>query len=210
MPEPLTQQDVKSKTDPSVAKQWDDEVPLDLKFKDMYAIADKIKVGLLITQRQGLGPVSRSMAVARRDGPDFLFIANAHSNKFRDLENSKDISIGFNDSKTYDWISVTGTATVTGNDDPRVAEVFSKPAGAWFGDLGDGVHDGTAKDPRVRLIEVKSKYITYYKTEVGSIGYFKEIATATVTGQVAVTGKLRQMEAQDIEQARKWEGSKGL
>jgi len=32
---------------------------------------------------------------------------------------------------------------------------------AWFGDLGDGIHDGSGNDPRMALIEVKSNYITY-------------------------------------------------
>ena len=81
MPEQLTAQEVNSKTDPSVAKQWDDDVSAEKKFGDFYAIADKLKIGLLGTLREGTGPVHRSMAVAKRTGPDFLFLANAHSQK---------------------------------------------------------------------------------------------------------------------------------
>jgi general stress protein 26 len=147
------------------------------------------------------GAVGRSMAVARRDGPDFLFLANKHSRKFSDLDQNKEVQITFQDSKTQDWISVSGTAT-TSNSDPRIKEVHNSATKAWFGDLGDGVHTGGPEDPRMTLIEVKSKYITYYLTEVGILGYAKEIIGAAVTGGVANTGKIRELFEQDIEKAR--------
>lgn len=82
MPEPLKASDVAAGKDPSVAKQFDTETPVDKQISDFFGVVDKLKVGLLTTQRQGLGPVSRSMAVARRTGPDFLFLANKNSTKF--------------------------------------------------------------------------------------------------------------------------------
>lgn len=142
------------------------------------------------------------MATARRDGPDFLFLANNHSKKFSDLDANKEVQITFQDSKTMDWISVSGTATTTSNSDPRIKEVWSRAAAAWFGDLGDGTHDGTASDPRMSLIEIKSKYVTYYKTEVGLLGYAKEVAGAAITGGVANTGVLRELSESDLQQAR--------
>lgn len=44
------------------------------------------------------GQVGRSMAVAKRAGPNFLFLANAHRRKFSDLKNSG-VQITFQDSK---------------------------------------------------------------------------------------------------------------
>lgn len=82
MPEPLKTSDVTANKDPSVTKQYDAETPVDKQISDFYGVVDKLKVALLTTQRQGLGPVSRSMAVARRTGPDFLFLANKNSTKF--------------------------------------------------------------------------------------------------------------------------------
>lgn len=145
------------------------------------------------------------MATARRDGPDFLYLSNAHSTKFQDLAANKEVQITFQDSKTQDWISISGTATTTSNSDPRIKEVWSRGAAAWFGDLGDGKHDGSASDPRMSLIEVKSKYVTYYKTEVGALGYVKEVVGAAITGGVANTGVLRELGEADLEQARRME-----
>lgn len=145
------------------------------------------------------------MAVAKRTGPDFLFLANKHSRKFQDLDQNKEVQITFQDSKTQDWISVSGTATTTSNSDPRIKDVWSQATRAWFGDLGDGKHTGGPEDPRMTLIEVKSKYISYYKTEVGTLGFVKEVVGAAVTGGVADTGKLRELNEQDIEKARSME-----
>lgn len=150
-----------------------------------------------------IGPVGRSMAVAKRNGPDFLFLANKDSTKFSDLSQNKEVQISFQDAKsTQNWISVSGTAITTSNSDPRIKDVWSRATGAWFGDLGDGTHTGGPEDPRMTLIEVKSKYVTYYQTEVGMLGMAKEVIGAAVTGGVANTGKIRELSEQDLEKAR--------
>ncbi|KAJ4300791.1 hypothetical protein N0V90_002879 [Kalmusia sp. IMI 367209] len=205
MPEQLKHNEVDSQTDPSVAKQYDNETPKEQQIKDLFNMIDGKKIGMLNTYRNGVGPVGRSMAVGKRSGPDILFIANAHSKKFSDLEQNKEVQVTFQDSKTQDWISISGTATTISNTDPRIKEIYSPMISAWFGDLGDGKHDGTADDPRMTLIEVKAKYVSYYLTQVGLLGYVKEVGVAAVTGKVAETGVLRELNEQDMEQARKLE-----
>ena len=143
------------------------------------------------------------MAIAKRSGPDFLFLANLHSKKFSDLSQNKEVQITFQDSKTQDWASISGAATTTSNDDPRIKELWTKGVKAWFGDLGDGKHDGGPDDPRMALIEVKVNYVTYWLHQVGSLGFMKEVGTAAVTGRVANTGVLRELKANEIDQARK-------
>jgi hypothetical protein len=55
MPEQLKQSEVDSKTDPSVSKQLDTESSLETKTKDLYAIVDGLKIGILGTYRPGVG-----------------------------------------------------------------------------------------------------------------------------------------------------------
>jgi hypothetical protein len=55
MPEQLKQSEVNSKTDPSVSKQFDTEASLETKTKDLYAIVDGLKIGILGTYRPGVG-----------------------------------------------------------------------------------------------------------------------------------------------------------
>lgn len=207
MPQALTADEVNSKTDPSVSKQYDNDTPNDQQVQDFYKTVDSLKTSLLTTIRTGVGPVARSMAVAKRIGPDFLFIANSHSRKFEDIENSKEVLVTFQNSSTQDWASIAGTVTVASNDDPRIKELYNPMLRAWFGDLGDGVHTGEAKDPRMALIEVKSKYISYWNSKVTSLGFLKEVGLASLTGKVADTGVQRELVEKDIEAARQREQS---
>jgi hypothetical protein len=55
MPEQLKQSEVNSQTDPSVSKQLDTEASLETKTKDLYAIVDGLKIGILGTYRPGVG-----------------------------------------------------------------------------------------------------------------------------------------------------------
>lgn len=210
MPEALTKQEVDSKTDPTVAKQSDHETPMSEQIDDFYKTVDGLKVGLMATHRPGIGPVARSMAIAKRSGPDFLFIANNHSQKFKDLEDDKTVLITFQNSSTQDWVSVTGTATTISNSDPRIKELYSASYStltAWFGDLGDGVHTGTPEDPRMTLIEIKSNYISYWKSTVTKLGFAKEVVVGTMTGKVANTGVQRQFLEEDIKKMRETQGT---
>lgn len=65
MPEPLKASDVESKIDPTVANQWDDKTPKKQQIEEFYKTVDGMKIGLLTTIRDGIGPVARSMAVAK-------------------------------------------------------------------------------------------------------------------------------------------------
>ncbi|KAI4148105.1 MAG: hypothetical protein L6R39_002886 [Caloplaca ligustica] len=202
MPKPLTKEDVDTKTDPSVATQWDESTPKNEQFNELYSIVDGMKSSLLTTIRPNVGPVSRSMAVAKRVGPDFLYLANIHSEKFEDLKHDKTAQVTFQDTSTQNWVSITGECTTTDNADPRIKQIYSKGVNAWFGDLGDGVHTGGPEDPRMALIEVKAKYITYWKSTSTSIGFIKEVAQASLTGKVADTGVNRRLVEKDIQSAR--------
>ncbi|KAI4248971.1 MAG: hypothetical protein L6R42_009128 [Xanthoria sp. 1 TBL-2021] len=202
MVKPLTQDEVDSGIDPSVSKQWDESTPKEEQFKDLYKIVDGLKGGLLTTIRPGVGPTSRAMAVAKRVGPDFLFLANKDSEKFSDLKNDKTAQVTFQNSSDMSWVSVSGEAVTTSNDDPRIKQVYSKGVNAWFGDLGDGVHTGMPEDPRMTLIEVKANYITYWKSTSTFPGFIKEVAHASMTGQIADTGINRRLTDEDIQNAR--------
>lgn len=202
MPEELKQSEVSSQTDPSVAKQYDNETPKEDQWKDLFKFIDGQKVTLLNTYRKGTGPVGRSMAIAKRDGPDILYLANKHSKKFSDIDANPEVQITIQDSKTQDWISISGTVTTTDNSDPRIKELYTPTISAWFGDLGDGIHKGNAEDPRMTLIEVKAKYIVHWQKEVNMLSFVKEIGQAALTGSVAQTGVHREFSEAEISKER--------
>ncbi|KAI9724558.1 MAG: hypothetical protein M1812_000626 [Candelaria pacifica] len=202
MPEQLKKEEVHSQTDPTIAKQLDTTTPKHDQIEEFYKTVDGLKIGLMSTNRPKIGPVSRSMAIAKRQGPDFYFLANKDSQKFKDLDNDKTVQLTFQNSSSQDWVSITGEATLTSNDHPKVKELYGPSMKAWFGDLGDGVHDGSADDPRMAVIEVTSKFIVYWKSTVSTLGFVKEVGLGALKGQVAQTGITRELHEADIKHAR--------
>lgn len=61
-------------------------------------------------------------------------------------------------------------------------EIFNPMVSAWFGDLGDGVHDGTATDPRVELIVVEPTEIRYWKKTQTNLGQLANVVVSAATG----------------------------
>lgn len=55
MPETLHQSEIDSKTDPSVAKQYDNETPKDKQIQEFFDLVDSKKVCMLNTYRDGVG-----------------------------------------------------------------------------------------------------------------------------------------------------------
>lgn len=60
MPEELTKHEIDNCEDPSVTKQWDDDVSLDKKMEGFGKIADKLQVGIMGSLREGIGVRSQS------------------------------------------------------------------------------------------------------------------------------------------------------
>jgi hypothetical protein len=70
---------------------------------------------------------------------------------------------------------------------------------AYFGDLKDGVHKGTADDPRVSVIEVVPDEIRYWVPTKGSIARVAEVAISSVTGKVTAPGELRTITQPEVK-----------
>lgn len=73
---------------------------------------------------------------------------------------------------------------------------------AWMGDLGDGKHTGGPEDPRMALIELKTEYISWWKSTVGTLGFMKEVGQAVLQGQVAMNGVQREFKGELVEKMR--------
>lgn len=62
---------------------------------------------------------------------------------------------------------------------------------SFFGDLKDGIHDGSLNDPRVSLIEVAPSEIRYWVSTSSSISRTAEIAYGALTGKARAPGETR-------------------
>jgi len=73
---------------------------------------------------------------------------------------------------------------------------------AWLGDLGDGVHDGSAKDPRIGVIKVKAKTIQYAINHKSFLMRGAEVAKGIVTGEAASVNSLREITETEIQECK--------
>jgi general stress protein 26 len=79
----------------------------------------------MLTTRCPTGELhSRAMSAASTEGLQFLFLANNVSYKFEELSADNHVNLGFIDTKTTNWASVSGTATVT-RDQALIEKLWS-------------------------------------------------------------------------------------
>lgn len=64
--------------------------------------------------------------------------------------------------------------------------------------MGDGIHKGDQKDPRVAIIEVIPDEIQYWYTTKGAIGRAVDIGFSAVTGKGAAPGELRTLTKDEV------------
>ncbi|KAF3272342.1 hypothetical protein TWF970_010157 [Orbilia oligospora] len=149
--------------------------------------------------------VSRCMAiVGTENGIDLVFHTNTATGKSDELNNDPHVNISF--LRDSDWASISGIAQVI-QDTEEVKKHYSLTLKAWVGDLGDGVHDGSVKDPRLGVIKVRALTATYAIAHAASITRTLEVAKGAVTGNVASVNTLREITLKDIEL---WRRSKEL
>lgn len=100
-----------------------------------------------------------------------------------------------------EWASVSGVASII-TDRSLVKEHYSPLLKAWVGDLGDGVHDGSENDPRIGIIRVKTKSVTYSLVSKNIFSRAGEVVTSAVTGKPAQVNSLREITEADVREWR--------
>ncbi|KAI1817536.1 putative BLI-3 blue-light-inducible Bli-3 protein [Poronia punctata] len=190
--------------DPYVQTNKDTDSSAQEKFEALTKFVDSQKFGMMTTRDkvQAGKLVSRCMAVAakEKDGMDYLFFTNTESHKTDELKSDPHVNISFLDSSGQ-WASVSGEADIEA-DRSIVKKYYSADLKAWMGDLGDGVHDGSEKDPRIGVIRVKIDSATFALTDLTILGRLAEVAKGVVTGEAAHVNKIREITAEEIKARR--------
>lgn len=158
----------------------------DKKIEDLYHLIEGISVCMMTTRCENTGKlVSRAMS-PRKPNPkipaDLWFFANNTTHKFEELKADPNVNLSFYKAGTAEWISVSGTAEIR-NDRNKIEELYAPDIKAWFGDLGDGVHNGSATDPRISLIFVKADTVHYSLKDTSMPVQMFNIAKGMITGE---------------------------
>jgi hypothetical protein len=74
--------------------------------------------------------------------------------------------------------------------------------GAYFGDLGDGIHKGDENDLRVVIIEVVPNEVRYWLATSGAMSRAIQETTQAKLGKVAVPGELRTITKEEVSSLR--------
>ena len=181
-------------------KALDDEVPLEKKLDDLYALIDGIETAMFTTRRADGHLVTRPMQVQRRTaGTDLWFVTNVETEKLDELSSDAHVNLAFYRDRTREWVSVSGIAVVT-QDRQLIRELYQPDWRAWFGDEG-GARDGGPDDPRLALILVEAHSVHYSKQNKPTPLVLFEVAKGIVTGTPPKAADLRTLSESEIGRA---------
>lgn len=199
-------------------KANEEEVDVKTKITDFGQFIEKCKFSMLTTKQSGSSRlVSRAMALAatvrrfshifldqpltstpqENEGIDLLFHTNTESGKTDDVASNPEINVSFQNA-SGEWASVSGSASIV-TDRDLVEKHYSPVLKAWLGDLGDGVHDGSASDPRIGIIRVRTETVTYALATKGLIRQAVEITQSAIQGKPAQVNSLREISEEEVK-----------
>jgi general stress protein 26 len=145
------------------------------KTDELYELIENIEIAMLTTRRPDGRLVSRPMATQKREAfADLWYVTDIESNKMDELESDPHVNLGFLDTTSWEWVSVSGTARVS-TDRDMIHELYESDWKTWFGEIDD-VRDGGPDDPRLALILVDADSVTYMKQDKSKPVVLFEIA----------------------------------
>jgi len=170
--------------------------PTSKKLDELYELIDDMEIALMTTRRPDGMLVTRPMATQDR-GPlaDLWFVTSIETHKVDELQADPNVSLGYYDSGSRAWVSVSGTATIT-QDRARIHELYAPDWKFWFSDEG-GARNGGPDDPRLALILVDSHSVVYMKAD-SKPGVLFEIVRALATGQTPDLGREERLSHEEL------------
>ncbi|KAI8591590.1 putative bli-3 protein [Geranomyces variabilis] len=184
------------------ARNLDETSSNEQQIAELYKLIDGIETAMLTTRNSNGQLVSRAMQTRQRvAGADIWFVTNIKSHKLDDLHFDPNVNVAYYKPSTSDWVSVSGTATIS-QDKAKIAELYQPDLKAWFGDLGDGIHNGEVNDPRIALVFVKAESVHYQMQNKSTPRVLFEIVRGSLTGERPAVGPLRELGASELSTAR--------
>jgi len=160
---------------------------------DLYSLIEKIETAMLTTRRPDGRLVSRPMSTQKRNPiADLWFVTDIESNKLDELEHDPHVNVGYFDTRSWEWVSVSGIASIS-TDRARIRSLYQPDWKAWFGEI-DEVRNGGPDDPRLALILVDADTVIYMKREKSKPMVLFEVAKGMVTGSKPDIGETRKLQ----------------
>ena len=168
------------------------------KLSELYDLIGDIEIALMTTRRADGHLVTRPMATQDHGSyADLWFVTNIETHKIDEIEQDPHVSLGYLDSGSMEWVSVSGTATIS-QDRAKIHELYEPDWKAWFEDEG-GNRDGGPDDPRLALIFVDAHTVHYMKAKHSKPVTLFEIAKGIVTGTQPDIGREEQLTQRELD-----------
>jgi general stress protein 26 len=162
---------------------------MDAELKKLYAMIDKLEIAMMTTRRPDGHMESRAMANQRHAaGADLWFVTLEGTPKLKDLAFDRHVNLGYYNSDTREWISVSGEASLV-RDRAKIHELYAPDWKIWMADEGDPRH-GTADDPRLVLIGVSIHAAVYLEVNKPKPVVLYEMAKGWLTGEAPELGEM--------------------
>ncbi|KAF9227335.1 hypothetical protein BS17DRAFT_460205 [Gyrodon lividus] len=190
----------RARLDPYTRIAESKNVALQERITDLHTAIKAAKTGMLVTRDSNGNLHSRPMNPASPLDNlqlNLIFLANNASSKFEEIENDSHVNVSFFDPSSTDWVSYSGRARVT-QDRDLIHKHWSSFITGYIGNLGDGVHQGDEKDPRVAVIEIIPDEIKYWITKKSHVFRTVQVAAGAAMGRATAPGELRTISKEEV------------
>ena len=183
--------------DRTTDRNRDSAAPTEKKLDELYKLIDGNDIAMFTTRRADGHLVSRPMATQERvTGTDLWFVTDVSSSKLDELEADPHVNLAYYNTKSREWVSVSGTAVIT-QDRNMIKELYKPDWKAWFGDNG-GAEDGGPDDPRLALVLVEAHSVEYLVTNEPKPVVLFKVAKAILTGTPPKVGEQRTLNEREL------------
>jgi general stress protein 26 len=160
------------------------------KLEELDKLIEGIETAMFTTRRHDGNLVSRPMATQERvSGTDLWFVTDFETHKLDDLSMDPHVNCSYFNSKSREWVSVSGVARVV-KDRKRIRDLYKLDWKAWFPEQG-GSRDGGPDDPRIALIFVDADSVVYMKNDRPRPLILWEVLKGIVTGKAPDVGNVK-------------------
>ncbi len=139
----------------------------------VWALVGEIGFAMLVTH-DGNGDHLRARPMAATPAQSdhaIWFLTSVEAGKDDEINDNPNVCVAFADPAKHNYVSVTGTATVS-NDRQKIRELWTMSAKAWWKD---------ENDPLIRVLRVTPSYAEYWESPGATVSYVK-MAMAVIRG----------------------------
>lgn len=179
------------------------------KLTELRALVHGIATAMFTTRRADGHLVSRPMVTLdEAPGADFWFVTALGSDKLHEIAGDPHVNLAYYRDRTKEWVSVSGTATVTQNR-AKLRLLYRPTWNAWFPESSDPRH-GTADDPRMALVGVKAHSALYVRSDRPAPLAALELLRGYVTGETPNVGSITKVAPRDLHAPRRAKPAAGV